>query len=206
MAAYLTIDEICTENTTLKNKIIVLEEEIVKLKETISRLTNVIETRNDENAWQILDYFNSTHSIRQTAYNYGMEMEELFELIPEWDGCRDGLQGANDYDDCRIEIIGRKYYDEEKEEGMNEDELKYKRRKPDSEEVANIISNYIEGYFSLYELVDRYELQINMLFHILKENNLIEKETDAKGYSNFYEEHMGSGCEWDSKSELGLLD
>ena len=52
MAAYLTIDEICTENTTLKNKIIVLEEEIVKLKETISRLTNVIETRNDENAWQ----------------------------------------------------------------------------------------------------------------------------------------------------------
>ena len=89
---------------------------------------------------------------------------------------------------------------------MDEDELKYKRRKPDSEEVANIISNYIEGYFSLYELVDRYELQINMLFHILKENNLIEKETDAKGYSNFYEEHMGSGCEWDGKSELGMLE
>ena len=206
MASYLTIDEICTENTTLKNKIIVLEEEIIKLKESISILTNAIDTRNEEDAWQILEYFNSTHSIKRTAYKYGMEMEELFELIPEWDGCRDGLQGADDYEECRIEIIGRKNYDEEREEEMEKDDLEYKKRIPDSEEISNIIAEYNGGYVSLYELADNYDLQIINLFRILKENKLIEKETDARGYANFYEEHMGAGYEWDGKSELGMLD
>ena len=45
MAAYLTIDEICSENTTLKNKIIqledkmkILEKEIVMVKEYNGRI------------------------------------------------------------------------------------------------------------------------------------------------------------------------
>jgi hypothetical protein len=34
---------------------------------------------------------------------------------------------------------------------------------------------------------------------------MIEKETDAKGYNNFYTEYLGTGCDWDGKSDLGLI-
>ena len=59
---------------------------------------------------------------------------------------------------------------------------------------------------TLYEIADRYELKINYLFKLLKENKVIDKETDANGYQSFYEEHMGSGCEWDGETELGLIE
>ena len=58
---------------------------------------------------------------------------------------------------------------------------------------------------SLYKLADKYDLQINNLFIILKENKVIEKETDVKGYASFYREYFGVGYEWDGKSDIGLL-
>ena len=133
-------------------------------------------------------------------------MEELYELIPEWDGCRDGLQNADDYEECRIEVIGRREYDEEHEEDMTTEQREFRERQLNADEVNQIINDYICSDLTLYELADRYELQINYLFKLLKENKLIEKETDAKGYADFYEEHMGSGCEWDGKGELGMLE
>jgi len=213
MAAYLTIDDICSENTTLKNKIIQLEDKIKKLekenitvKEYNKELKNRMDNLIDENAVKILEYFHSVHSIRRTAWKFGMEMEELYELIPQWDDCCDGLRNADDYNECRIEVIGRREYDEEEEENMTKEELEFRLRPLDEEDITNIIADYKESNLSLYDLADRYELQINYLFRILKEKNIIEKETDAKGYAGFYEEHMGSGCEWDGKSELGLIE
>ena len=213
MAAYLTIDEICTENTTLKNKIIVLEEVIVKLKEEIvavkeynKELKNRMDEIIDDSAEEILDYFHSVYSIRRTAWKFGMEMSDLYELIPQWEDSRIGLQSAQDYKECRIEVIGRREYDEEQEEGMTKEQLEFRLRPLDKEDITNIIMDYKESTLPMYEIADRYELKINYLFHILKENKLIEKETDANGYAGFYEEHMGSGCEWDGKSELGMLD
>ncbi len=132
-------------------------------------------------------------------------MEELYELIPEWDGCRDGLQSADDYVECRIEVIGRREYDEELEEDMTWEEREFRERALDEEDINNIIADYTESNLSLYELADRYELKINYLFRVLKENKVLEKETDAKGYASFYEEHMGSTCEWDGTSDLGLI-
>jgi hypothetical protein len=213
MAAYLTIDDICSENTTLKNKIIQLEDKIKKLekenvtvKEYNKELKNRMDDLIDENAVKILEYFHSVHSIRRTAWKFGMEMDELYELIPQWDDCSDGLKNADDYIECRIEVIGRREYDEEEEENMTKEELEFRLRPLDEEDITNIIADYKESTLSLYELADRYELQINYLFRILKEKNIIEKETDAKGYAGFYEEHMGSGCEWDGKSELGFIE
>ena len=213
MSNFLTIDEIMDENTTLKNKIIVLEENILKLKnEVISvkeynkELKNRLDDLIDDSAEQILDYFHSVYSIRRTAWKYGMEMEELYQLIPQWEDSHNGLRSAQDYEECRIEVIGRKEYDEEEEEGMTKEQLEFRLRPLDEEDITNIIADYKGSTLSIYELADRYELKINYLFRTLKENKLIEKETDAKRYADFYEEHMGSGCEWDGKSELGMLD
>ena len=108
MSSYLSVDEIYEENKVLKEKIIELENQIKKLKTINKNLTQVIDMRNQENAVEILECFHDCSSIRRTAWKFGIDMEELFELIPEWDGCRDGLQSADDYHDCRLEVVGRK--------------------------------------------------------------------------------------------------
>ena len=212
MIPYISVFDIFEDNKSLKERISVLETELnlskyelivsnqknIELKEKFDNLIH-------DNAVKILEYFHSCCSIIKTACRFGIEMEELYELIPQWDGCRDGLQNADDYEECRIEVIGRREYDEEHEEDMTKEQREFKERQLDAEEVNQIINDYICSDLSLYELADRYELQINYLFRLLKEKNVIDKETDAKGYASFYEEHMGAGCEWDGKSELGLL-
>ena len=194
------------ENKMLKEKIISLEKQLISSKEKNNELNVRFNEMINEFALEILEYFNQCGSIRKTARKYNMDMEELYESIPEWDGCRDGLQGADDYHECRMEVIGRREYDEEEEESMTKEQLEFRQRPLDKEDITNIIGDYKESTLSMYELADRYEVQINYLFHILKENNVIEKETDAKGYASFYEEHMGSGCEWDGKSDLELIE
>jgi hypothetical protein len=221
MNPYISVFEIIEDNKVfLKERMIQLENEIVKLQETNAKqlkeikilkesnsaLKETIDARNEENAPEILDYFHSCSSIRRTAWAYGMEMAELYELIPQWEDCRDGLRSADDYKECRIEIIGRREYDEELEEDMTKEELAFRERPLDEEDIRHIISDYKDSSeLTLYELADRYELKINYLFKLLKENKVLDKETEAKGYAGFYEEHMGSGCEWDGKSELGLI-
>ena len=212
MENFITIDEIIIENATLKNKVIqleekmkILEKELVMVKEYNKELKNRLDDLIDDSSEQILDYFHSVYSIRRTAWKYGMEMSNLYELIPQWEDSREGLRSAQDYKECRIEVIGRREYDEEEEERMTKEQLEFRLRPLDEEDITNIIADYKGSTLSIYELANRYELQINYLFRILKENNIIEKETDIKHYVDFYEEHMGSGCEWDGKSELGLL-
>ncbi len=221
MNPYISVFDIYADNKVLKELITKLENEIMNLKELNARqaskitklqeqnqnLREIVDARNEENAPEILEYFHSIRSIRRTAWAYGMEMEDLFELIPQWEDCREGLKSADDYEECRIEIIGRREYDEEQEDDMTKEYLEFRQRPLDADEVKQIIDDYKESSnLTLYELADRYELQINYLFRLLKENNMIEKETDAKGYAGFYEEHMGSGSKWDGKSELGLLE
>ena len=220
MNPYISVFEIFEDNKVLKERMIHLENEIAKLQETNAKqlkeikilkesnsaLKETIDARNEENAPEILDYFHSCSSIRRTAWAYGMEMAELYEFIPQWEDCRDGLRSADDYKECRIEIIGRREYDEELEEDMTKEELAFRERPLDEEDIRYIISDYKDSSeLTLYELADRYELKINYLFKLLKENKVLDKETEAKGYAGFYEEHMGSGCEWDGKSELGLI-
>ena len=206
MSSYLSVDEVYEENKVLQEKIARLESENRRLREKNRQLNQVIDARNEQDAVEILDYFHSCSSIRKTAWNYGMEMEELYESIPEWDGCRDGLQSADDYEECRIEVIGRQEYDDEQEYDMEPEEIANLMRTPEPEEITKIIADYNNGILSLYDLADRYNLKINNLFRLLKENNLIEKETDVKSYASFYIDHNGAGTEWDQQSELGLIE
>ena len=205
MATYLSIEDICDENKVLKERIIILEKELAASIQHSKCLKEIIDDRNEENAVEILEYFHSCSSIRRTDWKYGMDMEELYGLIPEWDGCRDGLQGADDYHECRIEVIGRNEYNYEQEEDMDAEELALRQRTPEPDEITKIMGDYTGSDLSLYELADRYNLRIENLFRLLKENKLIEKETDARGYANFYVDHNGVGAEWDGKSGMGLI-
>ena len=63
---------------------------------------------------------------------------------------------------------------------------------PDREDMHEIIEKYNSGNSELYEIADEYNLWINNLFRLLKENGIIVVETDAKGYDNFYAQHMGA--------------
>ena len=221
MNPYISVFEIFEDNKFLKERMIHLENEIVKLQEINERqlkeitklqesnsaLKENIEARNEENVSEIIDYFHSCSSIRKTAFEYGMEMAELYESIIRWScDCNCVIKEADDYKECRIEVIGRREYDEELEKDMTNEELAFRERHLEADEVYKIISDYIESTnLTLYEIADRYELKINYLFKLLKENKVIDKETDANGYQSFYEEHMGSSCQWDGKSELGLI-
>ena len=190
---------------SLQEKITKLESEINQLQYKNLRLTEILDARNEENAEKILDHFYAVNSIRQTAWQYGMEMDKLYELIPQWCGCYDRLHMANDFEECRIEVIGRREYDEEKEADLDSEDFENRNRKPNADETDKIMSDYKDGHMSLYKLADKYDLQINNLFIILKENKVIEKETDVKNYAIFYREYFGVGYEWDGTSDIGLL-
>ena len=206
MSSYFSVDEIYEENKVLRETITSLEAEIQRLKEKNKTLNQVIDAKNEENALEILEYFHSCSSIRKTAWKYNMEMEELYESIPDWDGCRDGLQCADDYHECRIEVIGRQEYDEEQEYDMEQEEIEHLMRTPEPEEITKILGDYKKGSLGLYDLADKYKLKITNLFRLLKENKVIEKETDAKYYKSFYVDYNGAGTEWDQKSEIGLIE
>ena len=212
MAAYLTIDEILLENKMLKEKIISLERQLVnsqnqsaELKDKLDEIKESINDRNNEDACEILDFFHSCSSIRRTAWKYGMDLEDLYEQIPQWEDTWRGLEAASDYDECRKEVIGRQEYDADEERAMTAEEIKIRDRTPIKEELECLIADYKDSSLTIYELADRYNLCIYNLFRLLKENNLIENEIDAKGYAGFYTEFMGAGSVWDGKSEIGLL-
>ena len=183
----------------LKQTIEILKKDLTKAKREIDTLNQTIFEMNNDRAIEILEYFNRCGSIQKTARRYNMDVEELYNMIPEWDGCNDGLQGADDYNECRKEIIGRQQWDEEQDT--------IKRTRVDSpEELDEIVKEYKSGDMDLYEIADYHDLDIKYFFKLLKDLRLINNETDAKGYANFYVQHLGSGCEWDGEKTLNMID
>ena len=63
-------------------------------------------------------------------------------------------------------------------------------RTPEKEELDLILSEY-SGKMPLHELADKYNLSIINLFRLLKEQKLIENESDATGYNEFLKEYIG---------------
>ena len=200
MSAFAINDEKNTDEVEiLKQAIEILKKDLVKAKKEIEMLNQTILEMNNARAVEILEYFNRCGSIQKTASKYNMDMEELYDMIPEWDGCNDGLQGADDYDECRKEIIGRQQWDEE------HDVIK-RTRLGSPIELDEIVNEYKSGALDLYEIADYHNLDIKFLFKLLKDSHLIDKETDAKGYANFYVQHLGSGTEWDGEKTLNMIE
>ena len=212
MAAYITIDDLIIEHRDLKAKVASLERELneihqqnAELKQKVSDLKEILSQQNEEDGCEILEFFHSCSSIRRTAWKYGMDLEEMYELIPQLEDTWTGIKTASDYDECRMEVIGRQEWDADQEQTMTADEIAIRDRTPIKEELNCLIADYKESTLSMYEIADRYNLCIYNLFRLLKKNQIIEKEIDAKGYSSFYTEFKGTGSEWDGKSDLGIL-
>jgi SepF-like predicted cell division protein (DUF552 family) len=200
MSAFAINNEKNTDEVEiLKQTIEILKKDLVKAKREIETLNQTIFEMNNDRAVEILEYFNRCGSIQKTAMKYNMAIEELYDMIPEWDGCNDGLQGADDYDECRKEIIGRQQWDEEQNA--------IKRTHIDSpEELDEIVKEYKSGEMGLYEIADYRDLDIKYFFKLLKELRMINKETDAKGYANFYVQYLGLGSEWDGEKTLNMIE
>jgi hypothetical protein len=168
-------------------------------------MSDYIEERIQE---EVMNHFKWCRSIKDTAKEYNLDMDELYHLIPIWfdrcEGSIDERSQADDYEECMIEIMGRKKYDAELE--FTSEEMNIMNRTPDLEEMHKIIWDYINTNMSLYELADKYNLKINNLFRLLKINNLIVNETDAKGYHTFYTDYFGTDFFWDYETEIGMIE
>jgi hypothetical protein len=211
MAEFVTNEKLLIENIELKSKVNKLEKQLKASNKRTSfyesqsnickkRMSNYIEEHIQE---QVMDHFNWCKSIKDTAREYKLDMEVLYDLIPIWFGDGTKIEEADDYEECMIEVMGRKKYDAEIE--FTTDEMNIINRAPDLEEMNKIIWDYINTNMSLYELADKYNLKINNLFRLLKINNLIVNETDAKGYHTFYTDYFGTDFFWDYETEIGMI-
>lgn len=204
--------ELLIENNELKLKVIKLEKQLKASNKQTSfyerqsyvykkRMSDYIEESMQE---QVMDHFKWCRSIKDTAENYKLDMDVLYHLIPIWfDSCNYERSQADDYKECMIKVMGRKKYDAEIE--FTSEEMNIINRTPDLEEMHKIIGDYINTNMSLYELADKYNLKINNLFRLLKINNLIVNETDAKGYHTFYTDYFGTDFFWDYETEVGMI-
>lgn len=211
MTEFVTNEKLLIENNELKSTVNKLEKQLKASNKRTSfyerqsnifkeRMSNYIEEHIQE---QVMDHFNWCKSIKDTAREYKLDMEVLYDLIPIWfeDGTK--IEEADDYEECMIEVMGRKKYDADIE--FTTEEMNIINRTPDLEEMNKIIWDYININMSLYELADKYNLKINNLFRLLKINNLIVNETDAKGYHTFYTDYFGTGFFWDYETEVGMI-
>lgn len=199
-------DENVDEVTVLKQTIEILKKDLENAKCEIDMLNQTIFEMNNDRSYEILNYFNRFSNIRKTADRFHMTVEALYEMIPEWDGNHDKLQSADDYDECRIEIIGRKQWDAENEHGPDQYEIDSRKRTPSQEEMQKILVEYNSGNYYLYEIADNHDIWINNLFRLLKEYGAILNETDANEYDSFYRQHLGSKSIWDGKTSLNLIE
>ena len=209
MAEFVTNEELLIENKELKAKINKLEKQLKASNKRTSfyesksdiykkRMSDYIEERIQE---EVMNHFKWCRSIKDTAKEYNLDMDELYHLIPTW---FDELSTAHDYEECMIKVMGRKKYDAELE--FTSEEMNIMNRTPDLEEMNKIIYDYINTNMSLYELADKYNLKINNLFRLFKINNLIVNETDAKGYDTFYTDYFGADFYWDYETEVGMIE
>jgi hypothetical protein len=166
-----------------KQQYLILEEEYYKLQNRCKRKQIIIDNNL---AVKILESLSETNNLTETAKRFECSPEELYLSIPDWDGCKDRLYGLTDYLVYRNRLEGRC------EELAILDKIEDKKmRKPDSDELDAIFTDYKKRKHSLYELADKYDLLIINLFRLLKEGGLIKSESDAFGYNEFYKEYIG---------------
>jgi len=215
MTEFASNEELLIENKELKAKINKLEKQL----KASNKRTSFYERKSDVYKKRMIDYIEETmllsvmdefefdKNIKVTAKNNKLDMDVLYHLIPIWFDRSDSnyeRSQADDYEECMIEIMGREKYDAELE--FTSEEMNIMNRTPDLEEMNKIIYDYINTNMSLYELADKYNLKINNLFKLLKINNLIVNETDAKGYDTFYTDYFGADFYWDYETEVGMIE
>jgi hypothetical protein len=202
------------ENTSLlqelesvKKELNILKEEYNKLKERSSAKQELIDNNLADD---IKSYLSETNNLTETAKKFQCDPSEIFYSIPCWDDCNDRLYKLEDYDLYNYKIYGREneLYDLENLKYNDIEEYNMKLRTPEKEELDKIFTEYKSSEITLYELADKYNLLIINLFRLLKEHKLIEKESDAIGYNDFYREYIGESFynKYDIDTDLKLID
>jgi chromosome segregation ATPase len=166
------------EQQNYPNKLAILQEEYTKLQKRCGQKERLI----NNFASEITDYLNECNSLTETARKFDCSPEELYYCIPEWDDCNERLYGLDDYNIYRNKLEGRCHE-------LDKYDLK-KMRTPEQAELELIFTDYKSCNLGLYQIADKYNLLITNLFRLLKEHKLIEKESDAIGYNDFYREYI----------------
>ena len=155
------------------------------------------------------DLFNS-NNLGETAKKFSCNIDALCCNVTRWDGCSDSLQNLDDYYYFYYKLEGRRceICDISALESYDMEEYNMKIRTPEKEELNKILDEYNNSKMTLYELADKYNIVIYNLFRLLKEYKLIENESDAIGYEEFYKIYIGDYDynKYDIKTDLGVID
>jgi hypothetical protein len=183
-----------------KKKLLILQEDYKKLAERCKQKQQII---SKHISCDILEYLSECNSLTETAKKFECLPEELYYCISEWDGYNDILYRLIDYNIYRNKLQGRGHELDNPRKINN-----LMMRTPEQIELDTIFTEYTSGELSLYAIADKYNLSIINLFRLLKEHDLIEKESDAIGYNNFYKEYIGLFCynKYNIITNLNLID
>jgi len=188
------------EEQNYPKKLAILQEEYIKLQKRCGQKERLV----NNFACEITEYLEECNSLTETARKFNCSPEELYYCIPEWDDCNERLYGLDDYKFYKNKLEGRcdelYMYDLKKIDIL-------KMRTPEQNELDLIFTDY-NNNLGLYQLADKYNLLIINLFRLLKEYKLIEKESDANGYDDFYREYISASIynKYDIDTDLKLID
>ena len=109
----LSYEELLAENLILKNK---CDELTKKNKELEGKLSML----QDNQGYEICEYFNECNSLKQTADHFLYEnIVDCGYALMDFNGCSDSIQGAKDYKEFRLLTYGK---DEDEDDEDTEDE------------------------------------------------------------------------------------
>lgn len=105
------------------NQLNILQMNNSNLNNEISKLKKYIQKLQDDQGYEICEYFYKCNSIKDTTSKYCFEdIRDCYGALVEYNGCSDSIQDASDYIECYKEIFGREYQDEDEENLVNIEE------------------------------------------------------------------------------------
>ena len=184
----------------LEEKIELLNKELNILKEEYNKLQKRCKIQENciynHIAIDMIEYLDECNSLEKTAKYFYTSPEELYYCIEDFDGCLDRLYQVEDYNKYYYKINGKSSLLGLQPSASGKSSLlglqpSSNRLTPEKDELDLIFKEFINNKSTLYELADKYNLSIINLFRLLKEHQLIEKESDAVRYNEFYKEYIG---------------
>ena len=192
----------------LEEKIELLNKELNISKEEYNKLQKRCRIQQncitEKLADSIVEYLDKCNSLEKTAKYFYTSPEELYYCIQDFDGCSDRLYQVEDYNKYYYKINGKssllglqlskspRFQLEQNSNRLAPLKLgDVNNLCPEKDELDLIFEEFINNKSTLYELADKYNLSIINLFRLLKEHQLIEKESDAVKYNEFYKEYIG---------------
>jgi hypothetical protein len=112
----LSYEELLAENSTLKTKIDELTKQNILLEGKLRSL-------QDNQGYEICEYFNECNSLQQTADHFLYDdIVDCGNALMDFNGCSDSIQGAKDYKEFRLLAYGSEEYSDSDYDTENDEE------------------------------------------------------------------------------------